>query len=139
MALLEDFKKFVLRGNVVDLAIGVIIGVAFGKITTSLVNDIIMPPVGYALGGVDFSHLQYTIKEATATTPAVTIKYGAFISTIIDFLLIAIACFALMKMITFFMAQKEAEPTEKKCPECLMAIPIQATKCGHCCSDLKNP
>ncbi len=97
MGLLQEFKEFAVKGNVVDMAVGIIIGGAFGKIVTSLVNDVIMPPIGVMLGGVDFSKLQIIVKQAVGETPAVTINYGAFLNTIIDFLIIAFTIFVFIK------------------------------------------
>jgi len=97
MSIVKEFKEFAMRGNVVDLAVGVIIGGAFGKIVSSFVADVIMPPIGLALGGVDFSSLAFTLKQATETTPAVLLNYGKFINTVIDFLIIAFAIFMVVK------------------------------------------
>ena len=97
MSMIKEFKEFAMRGNVVDLAVGVIIGGAFGKIVSSFVADVIMPPIGLALGGVDFSSLAFTLKQATETTPAVLLNYGKFINTVIDFLIIAFAIFMVVK------------------------------------------
>jgi large conductance mechanosensitive channel len=97
MSMMKEFKEFAMRGNVVDLAVGIIIGAAFGKIVSSLVNDILMPPIGLLIGGVDFSNLAMTIKEASANAPAVIIKYGVFVNTIIDFLIVAFAIFLLIR------------------------------------------
>jgi len=108
--ILTEFKKFALRGNVVDLAVGIIIGGAFGKIVSSLVGDILMPPIGVLLGGVDFSDLVITIKHATATTAAVAISYGRFIQTIIDFVIIAFAIFGLVKIMSQLEHKKKEEP-----------------------------
>jgi len=110
MSFISEFKKFALRGNVVDLAVGIIIGAAFGKIVSSLVGDMIMPPIGILLGGVDFSDLAITLKSATANTPAVAISYGRFIQTIIDFLIIAFAIFMLVKIMSK-LERKKAEET----------------------------
>lgn len=133
MGLLQDFKAFALRGNAVDLAIGVVIGAAFGKIVSSLVADVIMPPIGFMLGGVDFSRLQITLKEAVGDHPAVAIKYGAFLNTVIDFAIVAVVVFAVIKAMNSLMKQKPVEtPTTKDCPECLMTVPVQARRCGHC-------
>ena len=109
MSVLQEFRDFAMRGNVVDLAVGVIIGAAFGKITTSLVNDVIMPPVGLLLGGVDFSDKAIVLKQAAGNAPAVTLKYGVFINTIIDFLIVALAIFALVKGINTLRRSREEE------------------------------
>lgn len=108
MSVIKEFKEFAMRGNVVDLAVGVIIGGAFGKIVSSFVADVIMPPIGLALGGVDFSSLAFTLKQATETTPAVLLNYGKFINTVIDFLIIAFAIFMVVKGMNS-MKKKEVE------------------------------
>jgi large conductance mechanosensitive channel len=132
MSFFQEFKTFAMRGNVVDLAIGVIIGAAFGKIVSSFVNDIIMPPLGVLLGGKDFNSLSIKIHEATADTPEVLIKYGTFINTIIDFAIIAFVIFAVIKGMNKLLPPKPQETTTIDCPECLMPIPVKAKKCGHC-------
>lgn len=136
MSLIQEFKKFAMRGNMVDLAIGVIIGAAFGKVVSSLVNDVMMPPIGYFLGGVDFSNLTFKIKDATATNPAVEIKYGAFVNTIIDFAIIAFVIFVVIKVMNKMLPPPVEEVKTKDCPECLMPVPVKAKKCGHCQSKL---
>ncbi len=108
MSIVKEFKEFAMRGNVVDLAVGIIIGGAFGKIVSSFVADVIMPPIGLALGGVDFSSLAFTLKQATETTPAVLLNYGKFINTVIDFLIIAFAIFMVVKAMNS-MKKKEVE------------------------------
>lgn len=130
--MLKEFKDFVMRGNALDLAVGVIIGGAFGKIVASLVNDVLMPIVGLALGGVDFSGLAFTVGEAS-------IKWGAFVQAIIDFIIIAFVIFLIVKAANA--TKKEApapaaEPTTKECPYCFSAIPIKATRCPSCTSQL---
>lgn len=110
MGFISDFKKFAMRGNVIDMAVGIIIGAAFGKIVSSLVADVIMPPIGILLGGVDFSDLAVTLKQATDSAAAVTISYGKFIQTIIDFLIIAFAIFILIKMVTKLENKKAEQP-----------------------------
>jgi large conductance mechanosensitive channel len=117
MNLLQEFKKFAMRGSVVDLAVGIIIGAAFGKIVTSLVNDVLMPPIGMFLGGVDFSSLAITVKEASAGSPAVVIKYGAFINTIIDFVIVAFAIFMLIKGINTLKKKEEEKPSAQASKE----------------------
>lgn len=134
MSLINDFKAFAMRGNVVDLAVGVVIGSAFGRIVTSFVNDVIMPPIGLALGGVDFKGFAITLKPAVDGGKAVAINYGAFITTITDFLIIAFAIFMLVKVMNKLPKVVAPVPTTKDCPECLMAIPIAAKRCGHCTS-----
>lgn len=132
MSFFQEFKKFAMRGSVVDLAIGVIIGAAFGRVVSSFVNDIIMPPVGALLGGVDFSSLAVTIYPATGEAPAVLIKYGTFINALIDFGIVALVIFIVIKAMNKLLSPKAEEPLTKDCPECLMPIPSKAKKCGHC-------
>ncbi|MFA5211363.1 MAG: large-conductance mechanosensitive channel protein MscL [Patescibacteria group bacterium] len=120
----EEFKKFAIKGNVIDLAVGVIIGGAFGKIVTSLVNDIIMPPIGFLLGGVDFSELFLTIKKATDLAPAITWNYGAFINNIVDFLIISLSVFIFVKQINKF-HKKEEKKEEKNSEEILLLREIR--------------
>lgn len=146
--MLKDFREFALKGNVIDLAVGVIIGAAFGKITNSLVNDVIMPPLGLLLGEVDFSNLYINLSGRTfasldeakkAGVPI--IAYGAFINTIIEFTIIAFAIYIMVRQInrlrTIFGSQDAPPaPMEKSCPKCLSTIPIQATKCRACTADL---
>jgi large conductance mechanosensitive channel len=131
--MLNEFKKFALQGNVMDLAIAVIIGAAFGKIIASLVGDILMPLIGLLLGGVDFSSLAITVGDAA-------IKYGAFMQAIIDFVIIALVIFMLVRtMNSMKKPAPVAAPTTKDCPYCLSAIPLKATRCPHCTSELKQP
>ena len=140
----KEFKQFITRGNVIDLAIGVIIGAAFGKIVTSFVNDILMPPIGLLLGNVDFTNLFVTLSggayatlEEAQAAGAATINYGVFINTIIDFLIVAFVIFLVVKQVNRLRKPKPAaEPTTKECPYCLSAIPIKATRCPHCTSEL---
>jgi len=148
----KEFKEFAMRGNVVDMAVGIIIGAAFGTIVKSLVSDIIMPPIGLLLGNVDFSNLFVVLKQGATAGPyasladaqaagAVSINYGAFINTIISFVIIAVAVFLLIRGINKMRRQKEepaAEPTTKTCPFCQSMIPIKATRCPHCTSELKG-
>ncbi len=139
MSMLKEFKEFAMRGNVIDLAVGVVIGGAFGKIVSSLVSDIIMPPIGALTGGVDFSDLVFTIKAATPTTKAVAINYGLFINNIINFGIVAFSIFMMVKVINSLKRPQPHEPpppTEKKCPECQLNIPINAKRCAHCTSVL---
>ncbi len=110
MGFAKEFKAFAMRGNVMDMAVGIVIGVAFGKIVTSLVNDIIMPPIGVLMGGVDFSHLAVTLKAAAGSEPAVALKYGAFLSTILDFLIVAFAIFMVIKGLNALKRKKEEAP-----------------------------
>ena len=148
--MLKEFREFAMRGNVVDMAVGIIIGAAFGTIVKSLVADIIMPPIGLLLGNVDFSNLFTVLREGTAAGPyasladaqkagAVTINYGVFVNTIISFVIVAFAVFLLIRQINKLKREAEApppEPTSKDCPYCLSSIPIKATRCPHCTSDL---
>ncbi|MFH2039545.1 MAG: large-conductance mechanosensitive channel protein MscL [Chloroflexota bacterium] len=144
--MLKEFKEFTMRGSVIDLAVGVIIGGAFGKIVSSLVNDIIMPPIGMLLNGVNFSDLYFpldgmvypSLAEAQAAG-APTLNYGLFINNIIDFLLIAFVIFLMIRTINRMKKQPEpvSEPTSKDCPFCFTSIPVQATRCPHCTSQLK--
>ncbi|MGQ9477010.1 MAG: large conductance mechanosensitive channel protein MscL [Candidatus Bipolaricaulia bacterium] len=148
--MLKEFKEFALRGNVVDMAVGIIIGVAFGAIVASLVADMIMPPIGLALGKVDFANLFVVLKQGTPPGPyasladakaagAVSINYGVFINTIINFLIIAFAVFLIVRSINRMKRKAEAppaEPTTKECPYCLSKIPIKAKRCPYCTSEL---
>jgi large conductance mechanosensitive channel len=141
--MLKEFKAFIARGNVVDLAVGVIIGGAFGKITTSLVNDIIMPPIGLILGKVDFTNLfvdlsekQYPSLAAAKAAGAPTINYGAFINTVIDFLIVAFVVFLLVRAVSRLVPKAEVPVATKECPRCCEAIPVKATRCPKCTSEL---
>jgi len=116
MSIIKEFKEFAMRGNVVDMAVGIIIGAAFGKIVSSIVSDVIMPPIGLLLGGVDFSSLMIVIKEATENTKAVTINYGVFINTVIDFIIIAFAIFLVIKAINSMKKKAEEKPAEPPKP-----------------------
>jgi large conductance mechanosensitive channel len=130
--MIKDFKEFIMKGNVMDLAVAVIIGGAFGKIVSSLVSDIIMPLIGLILGGIDFSGLAFTVGSAKVT-------YGNFINAIIDFLIIALVIFLLIKSIESLKkkpAPVVAEPTTKECPHCFTTINIKATRCPNCTSEL---
>jgi len=143
--MLREFKEFVMRGNVVDLAIAVVIGAAFGKIITSFVEDVLMPPIGLALGNVDFSNLflnlsgkEYPSVAAAKAAGAATLNYGIFFNQVINFLIIAFAIFLLIKQLNRLQKPAPAPaPATKDCPYCLTAIPIKATKCAHCTSELK--
>jgi large conductance mechanosensitive channel len=148
--MLKEFKEFAMKGSVVDMAVGIIIGAAFGTIVKSLVADVIMPPIGLALGNVDFTNLFVVLKEGATAGPyasladakeagAVTVNYGAFINTVISFLIVAFAVFLLIRNINRMKREEEApppEPTTKECPHCLSEIPIKATKCAHCTSEI---
>jgi len=135
MAMMKEFKEFAMRGNVVDLAVGVIIGGAFGLIVSSFVNDVLMPPLGLLMGGVDFSKMMLTLKEATDPAQSVHLKYGVFINTVINFIIVAFAIFLMIRAVNRLKKKEEAPPaapTTKDCPECLMPIPLNAKRCGHC-------
>jgi large conductance mechanosensitive channel len=144
--MLKDFKAFVMRGNVVDLAVGVIIGAAFGKIVTSMVNDMIMPPIGALLKGVNFSSLFVTLNgsaypslAAAKEAGAPVVAYGAFINTLIEFVIVAFCVYLIVQLITR-VQQKPAEQAEetktRNCPYCISTIPLEATRCPHCTSEL---
>ena len=137
----QEFKDFIMRGNVVDMAIGIIIGAAFGAVVKSLVDDIIMPPIGLLLGGVDFANLFITLGPGEYATlaeakeaGAATINYGLFLSSVISFLIVAVVVFVIIRAVNRMSKEEEApaEPTTKKCPECLSEIPIEATRCAYC-------
>jgi large conductance mechanosensitive channel len=140
----KEFKEFVMKGNVLDMAVGIIIGVAFGKIITSFVSDILMPPLGLLLGKMDFSNLfinlsgqSYPTIAAAKAAGAATLNYGIFINTIIDFLIVAAAIFLVVRMVNKMKrAPAAAAPTTKDCPFCASAIPIPAKRCPHCTSQL---
>ncbi len=116
MGMLSEFKEFAIKGNVVDMAVGIIVGAAFGKIVSSFVADVIMPPIGVMMGGVDFSDLAYTIQEAAGDAPAVVIKYGAFIQTVVDFIIVAFAIFIAVKVMNSLKKEEEAAPEEEPAP-----------------------
>ncbi len=140
MKIVKEFKEFAMRGNVLDLAVGIIIGGAFGKVVSSVVNDMLMPPIGVLMGGVDVSFLGITLREAADGVPAAILRYGVFINQIIDFTIVAFAVFLLIKAVNRMQRKAEAPPavpTTKACPECLMTIPIEAKRCGHCTSVIK--
>ncbi|MCL4694920.1 MAG: large-conductance mechanosensitive channel protein MscL [Candidatus Hydrogenedentes bacterium] len=124
MRIVKEFKEFAVRGNVVDMAVGIIMGAAFGKIVTSFVGDLVMPPIGVLLGGVDFTNLVITVKEATADTPAVVVGYGKFIQTIVDFAIIALAIFGMVKFINSLKRKEEAAPSEPS-PEAVLLTEIR--------------
>jgi large conductance mechanosensitive channel len=146
----KEFKEFILRGNVVDMAVGIVIGAAFGTIVKSLVDDVIMPPIGLLLGNVDFTNLFAVLREGSPAGPyaalsaaqeagAVTINYGLFINTVVSFLIVALVIFLLIRGINRLRREEEAppaEPTTKECPYCLSSIPIKATRCPQCTSKL---
>lgn len=148
--MLKEFKEFAMKGNVVDMAVGIIIGAAFGTIVKSLVADVIMPPIGLLLGGVDFENLFMVIKQGVAVGPyetlaaakeagAVTINWGVFINTIISFVIVAFAVFLMIRNINKMRRKEEtppAEPTTKECPHCFSTISIKAGRCPNCTSEL---
>jgi large conductance mechanosensitive channel len=149
--MLKEFKEFAMRGNVLDMAVGIIIGAAFGAIVTSFVQDVIMPPIGLLLGNVDFSNFFITLKEGKVAGPyaslaaakaagAVSVNLGLFINTIINFVIVAFAIFLLIRTVNKFKREEVATPpapTTKDCPYCFSAIPIKATRCPNCTSELK--
>ncbi len=139
MGMLREFKEFAMRGNVVDMAAGIIIGSAFGQIVNSLVKDVFMPPIGWVLGNVDFSNLSITLLEKSATAEAVTIRYGAFINTVVDFVIVSFVIFLVVKEMNRIKRRTEAPaaaPTTKECPKCCSVIPLKATRCPHCTAEL---
>ena len=150
--MLKEFREFAVKGNVLDMAVGIIIGAAFGTIINSLVADIIMQPIGLLLGKVDFSNLFIVLKEGSASAPyatladakkagAVTLNIGLFVNTIISFLIVTFSVFLVVKNVNRLRREKEsppAVPTTKECPYCLSNVPIKATRCPHCTSDLKG-
>jgi large conductance mechanosensitive channel len=142
--MIKEFKEFIMRGNVLDLAVGIIIGAAFGKIVTSFVNDILMPPIGLLLGGVDFTNLflslngqSYPSLAAAQEAGAPTINYGLFINNILDFVIVAVAIFFVIKAVNRLQRPKPAAAaTTKDCPYCFTSIPLQASRCPNCTSEL---
>jgi large conductance mechanosensitive channel len=149
--MLKDFRDFIMRGNVLDMAVGIIIGAAFGTLVTSIVKDIIMPPIGLVLGNVDFTNLFAILKAGTTPGPyasladaqaagAVTVNYGLFINTIVSFLIVAVVLFFLIRAFvharTKLETKKEVAPTAKECPYCLSQVPVKARKCAYCTSEL---
>ncbi len=149
--MIKEFKEFIMRGNVMDMAVGIIIGAAFGGIVKSLVDDVIMPPIGLLLGKVDFANLFAVLKQGATPAPyasvaaakaagAVTLNFGLFVNTIINFAIVGFAIFLLVKGVNQLRRQKPAPaaaPTTKDCPFCFSAIPIKATRCPNCTSELK--
>ena len=148
--MLKEFREFALRGNVIDLAVAVVIGAAFGKIVTSLVNDVIMPPLGLLIGGIDFSDLfinlsggDYPSLAAARDAGAATINYGVFINTVIQFLIVAFAIFLVIRQMNRLKERFEKKPiapapSQKNCPFCFTDIPIKATRCPNCTSELQR-
>jgi large conductance mechanosensitive channel len=149
--MLKEFREFAMRGNVVDMAVGIIIGAAFGSIVKSLVADVLMPPIGMLLGNIDFANFFMVLKQGATAGPypsladaqaagAVTVNYGVFINTVINFLIVAFAVFFLIRRINQLKKEEVApapEPTTKDCPYCFSTIPIKATRCGYCTSEVK--
>lgn len=149
--MLKEFREFAMRGNVVDMAVGIVIGTAFGTIIASLVSDVLMPPIGLLVGNVDFANLFVVIKAGKTAGPfatlaaakgagAVTLNYGRFVNTVVSFVIIAFAIFLLVRGMNALKRKEEApppEPTTKECPHCFLTIPVKATRCGHCTSELK--
>jgi len=137
---LKEFKAFAMRGSVLDLAVGVIIGAAFGKVVSSLVDDVLMPPLGRLIGKVDFSNLYFNLSEthyetlAEAKAHGAALSYGIFLNTILNFLIVAFAVFLLVRSVNKWLPKPPAPVTTKDCPQCAMAIPVSAKKCGHCTS-----
>jgi large conductance mechanosensitive channel len=145
--MLGDFKKFIARGNVLDMAVGIIIGAAFTSIVQSLVNDVIMPPIGLLMGNMDFSALyvnlsstQYPSLAEAKAAGAATINYGVFLNNVVSFLIVAFATFMLVKAVSRLQRREEVAvaPTEKVCPQCLFKIPVAARRCGHCTQELSG-
>jgi len=147
----KEFREFAVKGNVVDMAVGIIIGAAFGAIVKSLVDDVVMPPVGLILGNVDFSNLYWLLKDGAAAGPyaslaeakkagAVTLNYGLFANAVVSFLIVTFAVFLLVRGINRLRREQEsapaAEPATKECPYCCSAVPLKATRCPHCTSEL---
>jgi large conductance mechanosensitive channel len=148
MQIWEDFKKFAVRGNVVDMAAGVVIGAAFGNIVKAIVDHLIMPPVGVLTGGIDFSRHYIVLKSPHGPGPhatpeemvkagAVLLQYGVVINTLVSFFIVALCVFLLMRLMGKLYRKQEEEATTKECPECAMSIPIKAVRCGHCTTTLK--
>jgi large conductance mechanosensitive channel len=145
--MLKEFKEFAMRGNVLDMAIGIIIGAAFGRIVTSMVDDVLMPPIGLLLGGMDFSNLFVSLTgqtfdslAAAKAAGAATINYGVFLNAVINFLIVAFAIFLLVKQVNRLRQPAPAPPppATRDCPHCLSAIPVKATRCPHCTSELRS-
>lgn len=147
--MLKELKEFAMRGNVIDMAVGIIIGAAFGTIVKSFVSDVIMPPIGLLLGNVDFANLFVVLKEGALAGPyaaladaqaagAVTLNYGVFINTVISFIIVAFAVFMVIRSMNQMKRKEEApaEPKTKECPHCFTNIPIKATRCPHCTTQL---
>jgi len=144
--MLKEFKEFAMRGNVLDMAVGIIVGAAFGQIVNSFVQDVMMPPIGRLFGHADFSNLfvtltgqHYDTVAAAKAAGAATLNYGIFLNTVINFLIVAFAVFLLVRQVNRLMPKPApAAPTTRDCPYCLSAVPMKATKCAHCTSDLRS-
>jgi large conductance mechanosensitive channel len=144
--MLKEFKEFAMRGNVLDMAVGIIVGAAFGQIVNSFVQDVMMPPIGRLVGHADFSNLflsltgqHYDTVAAAKAAGAATLNYGMFLNTIINFLIVAFAVFLLVRQVNRLMPKPApAAPTTRDCPYCLSAVPMKATKCAHCTSELRS-
>jgi large conductance mechanosensitive channel len=144
--MLKEFKEFAMKGNVLDMAVGIVIGAAFGKIVSSFVDDVLMPPIGRLLGGVDFSNLfialngqHYDTLAAAKAAGAATLNYGLFFNTVINFLIVAFAIFLLVRQVNRLKREPApVAPTTKECPLCLSTIPLKATKCAHCTAELRG-
>ncbi len=139
MSMLAEFKKFAVKGNMVDMAVGIIIGAAFSGIVKSLVDDIILPPIGLMTGGLDFSDKNYVLKEAIGGQEAIVLQWGHFLTLVINFVIVAFAVFLLVRMINRLRQQeqeKPVSPTEKNCPFCQTSIPVKATRCKACTSEV---
>jgi large conductance mechanosensitive channel len=145
--MLKEFREFAMRGNVVDMAVGIVIGAAFGAIVQSLVADVIMPPIGLILGNVDFSNLFVVLKEGAAVAPyaslaeaqkagAVTINYGKFLNSVVSFIIVAFAVFLLIRAINKVKKQEQTKPATKECPQCCSTISVKAKRCPNCTSQL---
>ena len=132
----NEFKSFINRGNVLDMGVGIIIGSAFTKIVNTLVANILMPPLGVIIGGVDFSDLKIVIKKATSNSDAVTIDYGLFINSLIDFLIVALSVFMLIKIVSKLQHKEDSSSKNRECPYCTLVISSKAKKCPHCTGDL---
>lgn len=142
--MLKEFKEFAMRGNVLDMAVGIIVGAAFGQIVNSFVQDVLMPPIGRLLGHVDFSNLfltltgtHYDTLAAAKAAGAATLNYGVFLNTIINFMIVAFAVFLLVRQVNRLAPKPAAVPATRDCPYCLSAIPVKATRCAHCTSELR--
>ncbi len=137
--MLKEFKEFAMRGNVADMAVGIIIGGTFGQIVSSLVKDVVMPPIGLLLGNVNFSSLAITLKEKSTSADAVTINYGVFVNTVVDFIIVAFVMFMVVRQMNRLRKAREtalAAPTTRECPKCCFTIPIRATRCPYCTSEI---